>query len=1516
MPLEKGGRADKIGNRYEIQCIVYEFLNLLSEKNYSVVVEALGEDEQGTDILVTYFDGVKEYQQCKARNASKEYWDFFDLKWRNILKNWKYQLVRDENSHVALVSPIGCSFLVDLHNRALNTDGKPRDFYEFQIKRSSKEFCKFYEDFCAEMSLNCAEDNDIIKSIEYIKRIHMKSMSEYERKESIYQKIEFLFRTNKEVVYNALVTFVIDGDILGREITLSVLMTFLQSQQIEMRSLNGDKRIIPQIKKINQEYRDSFKKLKEGLIQRQEFEFCIEAIKSEQNLIISGSAGYGKSGCTEAILDYCDREQIPYIAIKLDRKIPQKSCEIWGHELGFPSSISYALHSVSRNQQAVIVLDQLDALRWTQTNSSEALMVCMELIRQVNGLNKDRQRKMNIVFVCRAYDLQNDNNIKALFKTESDLKQDGEEWKRVVIQDFDTEVVKKVVGDKFEKLSPKTRRLLQIPSNLYIWQHLDDDETYDDCVTTSHLIAKWYQQICRKSMLVGVTETVVRKTQEQIVAVLDGIGRLYVPKIVLNVEETGFDYLIWSDMIVIEGNRVGFVHQSILDYFISNRMMQQYFNNIGIEEIIGERSKQTPNKRYQIQMFLQNILEFDSSMFVVAGKEILKSDNIRCYVKSVFYEILGQISRPDETIKAFIAEECKGVNVDYFLNNVVYGKSEYVAALREKGVLEKWFDDENRKTTVFSLLRSIRPDFSSSDIQFIKERAFKNEEDDKKFSGCFFLDIMKESDEVFELRMLFYNKYPEWANEIYIDMKAMMENCEKRTIRLISFWLRNKIKSKGRNVYKYEEELVDENDSFLVDNGSYVLDELLQYIPQDDSWEVKYGDWSARYMHTRGLERATIGLVKKANKAIIKRDPERFWKYYEPYMGKGYLLYNEIILHALQFLPKSFSNRIVSYLSSDLDNKIFDFTSGSENQLELAMDVIKVHASLCDDEYLLAFESVIIRYISPKAVEWYKYRIEQNKSKGYAPVYWSFWGELQYLLLQSIPGERLSENTRSLLKVLEKRFDGKTYHYSSIDGHSGWVSSPVSGKKIGKKQWLQIITNQKLKERRISQWKEVEGGFIESSLELFASDFSSIVKEEPETMIQMVLEHKDTVIPAYIDSMYSGAEFSDHIDEVNQQTWEEMFSVFPCDMESQRASYFCGILEKTKNYRWSAEVLLKLKEIALNYKGLVDKVELEEDTILDSEKLYSKTLNCVRGNAVRAIGHLLWENKDLFMEFKSVIEKLVKEDEPAIRMASLYALRPSYNIDREWAEIKIIELYESDVRMAAFQDSKGMFFCLYSRYAERVLEIIRRCFESEDKTIIRIGGYALCEFYIRYGEFEEYISRLAELGEEQVKAILHMAVIYLEFPEYRDKSKAIILKYKNEESDVEFPLGGMFSDKLVDVQRDLDFLLEIMKSKVSKRMVFSFVRFLEENAGSIKDYSEIILALCENVLGMDSQELSDQWGIEDDISKLIIALYDECSNSERKSDQDISEKCLELWDIMFEKHIGRVRELSRKLMER
>ena len=75
------------------------------------------------------------------------------------------------------------------------------------------------------------------------------------------------------------------------------------------------------------------------------------------------------------------------------------------------------------------------------------------------------------------------------------------------------------------------------------------------------------------------------------------------------------------------------------------------------------------------------------------------------------------------------------------------------------------------------------------------------------------------------------------------------------------------------------------------------------------------------------------------------------------------------------------------------------------------------------------------------------------------------------------------------------------------------------------------------------------------------------------------------------------------------------------------------------------------------------------------------------------------------------------------------------------------------------------------------------------------------------------------------------------------------------------------------------------------------------------------MELWDKIFKIKPEELLRQWWIEIKVSKLIISLYDETTNS-TISGKKIADKCLELWDIIFEKQLGSVREISRKLMER
>lgn len=109
----------------------------------------------------------------------------------------------------------------------------------------------------------------------------------------------------------------------------------------------------------------------------------MELIREGVSIVIHGNTGIGKSGCTENLISRLKKENITYLAIKLDRNMPVGNSEMWAKELGLPASISYCINAVAPNDSAVLVLDQLDALRWTQAHSSDALTICTQVINEI-----------------------------------------------------------------------------------------------------------------------------------------------------------------------------------------------------------------------------------------------------------------------------------------------------------------------------------------------------------------------------------------------------------------------------------------------------------------------------------------------------------------------------------------------------------------------------------------------------------------------------------------------------------------------------------------------------------------------------------------------------------------------------------------------------------------------------------------------------------------------------------------------------------------------------------------------------------------------------------------------------------------------------------------------------------------------------------------------------------------------------------------------------------------------------
>ena len=144
----------------------------------------------------------------------------------------------------------------------------------------------------------------------------------------------------------------------------------------------------------------------------------------------------------------------------------------------------------------------------------------------------------------------------------------------------------------------------------------------------------------------------------------------------------------------------------------------------------------------------------------------------------------------------------------------------------------------------------------------------------------------------------------------------------------------------------------------------------------------------------------------------------------------------------------------------------------------------------------------------------------------------------------------------------------------------------------------------------------------------------------------------------------------------------------------------------------------------------------------------------------------------------------------------------------------------------------------------------------------------------------------------------------------------IITKLKEINYDIEDSICRLFYDNLINLDRDKEFLKDIMKSTTGRRSIHSFIHYIDENAVSILDFKEIIIETIKSILENSKQEKENIYYYGDELSKLIVGLYDETVGKKQSDIKILSNQCLDIWDEMFEKQIGAIKKLSKEILDR
>ena len=745
MSLPTGGKADKLGNKYETCCLILELLRLAKNEISYVIYEPTGSEESGTDYIVGNNDGSITYTQCKSSLGGNNNWSVSNL--RPILLKWKDRIT-EESVKFKIISPLNDSKFLSLLYSVND--------YRFNEEKLNKNNRYVLDSLFDCVGLDYKNNNDFKIMINFLSRIEFKVESFNAIKEHVCNKIDLNFRGDSNLNYNLLYSEIANGDYFGKMITINMLNKILSKLSLKFRDLSSDVELLGKINYINKYFKNEYKMVNDEIIKHKDISSIFDKVKMNEISVIYGNAGVGKSGICLQLIECFKRDGIPFFATELDVYKPECSLEVWSKNLSLPDNIPYCIDAISKGTKAILLFDQVDDIHYFNSNSKNAIRICNEIIDKIKTINKEREIKnqISIVFVSREYDLKNDLLISGLKLPNIDNNDCY-----IEITELSDNELKQIIGTSYVNLSERTKVLLKNFNNLYIYNRVKNKKRI--YLNTNDLIGEWYNQICEDAKQKDCKP-------HRIFLICNEIKNQFLENnnnfVIITKTEfcctSELDLLLSTGFLIKTDDKVMFEHQSILDYFISYELQDKIqTNKVDIVEYLSNLKAVGLKKRYLVVLVLQNIILSDVDLFIKISDSVLNSGRkVPFHLKSVIFEILSNHSNNrDKRIIEYVVNKTNNKYWSkYFINLVIPSNLDYIIELKECGYLEKMLSKYKTFKDAIMLISSISDKLGSHFDELICKYLFEYNGINREFRWIFSRDINNDSKIVFEMRLSFY----------------------------------------------------------------------------------------------------------------------------------------------------------------------------------------------------------------------------------------------------------------------------------------------------------------------------------------------------------------------------------------------------------------------------------------------------------------------------------------------------------------------------------------------------------------------------------------------------------------------------------------------------------------------------------------------------------------------------------------------------------------------------------------
>ncbi len=1130
MPLESAGLGDKLGNRYEGRWVAKQLLALLNEEIQSVIIEAIGDDEQGVDLWVENKQGIRQAQQCKARNASEEYWRMGDLNAKGILKYLQSQLDRDPEVQYALVSSVGSETFKDICDRARRSDNNSKLFHQYKIVDAGKDVNTCFNNFCKSLTLNPENSKDLNKAFGYLQRTYVTLFPDDRNTwDELRGRAGYLLTGDPESNIALLISYAENNDKFGSQIYADELRNHLADHKIYPKRLAHDKRIVPVINELQTQFFDSIRLINNKPLQRSETDRLIEAVRENRNVILHGAAGFGKSGVLYELLKYLRKNNIPSLPIRLDRREPENTAAQFGENLGLPDCPVYCLAAQAGDRPSFLILDQLDALRWTSSHTNNALDVCKELLRHAQSLRLSG-KKITVVLSCRTFDLEHDPEIRNWLSGQT-----NKEFEKIEVKELSREILRKIIGSPHSSLTDKELKILTSPQNLSMWLEIRETDNTAFFSSATELIRRFWGNRRRVLEQAGIHSEQLDTVLGPLIDYMERQGKISAPKRVAGTAPKVLDALKSYGVLQEDASRISFCHQQYLDFLIADRLLCEIDQGTGnITVWLGSREKQSLFRREQLRQALVMLSEESPDEFLAEAESILNADSIRFHIKHLVLELIGIQDVVNEDLYSFCLRLFRGdLYQEHVFGTVFWAHAPYVQLLVKKGIITEWLnsDDQDKLQQALGLLRSVAdklPDIAAEILEPYVE--FGGEWPARIFDTLPW-KITDDSEHMFLLRLQLLRM---GYQTDFIDWKSICAEYPLRSIQLIeavlSCWTVNDAKKQIKSYQQCRHEKWHEHERKALNDAvsEYPEETWGRLIPHIDRLtcfdnEPSFIRWTRKWYNTgrqyTDIARGVVELVMLAGQRMTINNPDEF-------VEKTALLKNgpspviqEILMKVYAQLPPSHAEVGIRWLLEDLSR--FSMGLGyAEPEWQPAARLIKSLSPHCSDELFQRLEHAIVHYHAPDEKRSAEYYLPRRR-KGYFPHYW---GKAQHFLLPALDQAEIKASTAALIRVLKRKFAMYTKKDFLRGGYTsgGTVGSRLDPnlERISDRAWLEIVVSKKVTQGGLHDWVQYKPNVVlETSVEQFSRSLNAIACRYPERFGRLILRFPDYVPSSYVSAV-------------------------------------------------------------------------------------------------------------------------------------------------------------------------------------------------------------------------------------------------------------------------------------------------------------------------------------------------------------------------------------------------------------